>query len=419
MLILAVVQCNLAAVQFRVLHSFPTNSYPQCTLVFGDDHALYGTTQMGGDYGYGSIFRVSTNGNFTNLFSFARTNGAFPYSGLLKANDGCFYGTAQNYGPYDYGTVFRVTTNGALTTLFSFSAGNGAYPKGRLIQGKDGRIYGTTFRGGSLDYGTVFQITTNGGLTTLASLTGTNGAYPLGGLIEAQDGAFYGTAWRGGIFDGSLGYGTLYRVTTAGEFTPFYFFQGYGYAYPLGELLQTPDGLLYGAAGGFYRATTNGDFASLGYNVLDPLSARSGLMRGLDGALYGMDYFSIVRITTNSVVMHLWPFYNYWNGQDPRAGVVQDGYHTFYGTTAQGGWPGGGIVFRLDLDTVFYPLTRATNGWNVMFLGLAGDTYRVLRAASAGGPWNSAAEVTTDDYGLGRWVDTSGQEKAFYLLSYP
>src|SRR6266446_4063490 len=119
-----------------------------------------------------------------------------------------------------------------------------------------------------------------------------------------------------------------------------------------------------------------------GYNVLDPLSARSGLMRGLDGALYGMDYFSIVRITTNSVVMHLWPFYNYWNGQDPRAGVVQDGYHTFYGTTAQGGWPGGGIVFRLDLDTVFYPLTRATNGWNVMFLGLAGDTYRVLRAAS-------------------------------------
>ena len=49
MLILAAVQCNLAAVQFRVLHSFPTNSYPQCTLVFGDDHALYGTTQMGGD----------------------------------------------------------------------------------------------------------------------------------------------------------------------------------------------------------------------------------------------------------------------------------------------------------------------------------------------------------------------------------
>src|SRR5215471_7994137 len=48
MLFLAAAQRNLPAVQFQVLHSFPTNSYPQCTLVFGDDHALYGTTQMGG-----------------------------------------------------------------------------------------------------------------------------------------------------------------------------------------------------------------------------------------------------------------------------------------------------------------------------------------------------------------------------------
>ena len=58
---------------------------------------------------------------------------------------------------------------------------------------------------------------------------------------------------------------------------------------------QTPDGLLYGAAGGFYRVTTNGDFASLGYNVLDPLSACLLVMVTLVGALifiYSIGYMA-------------------------------------------------------------------------------------------------------------------------------
>src|SRR6266478_2550301 len=102
--------------ELHILHGFPTNSYPQSTLVFGDDGALYGTTQMGGDLGYGSIFRITTTGEFTNLFSFGSTNGAYPYSGLLKADGGNFYGTAQNGGAKGFGTVFRIGTNGALAT---------------------------------------------------------------------------------------------------------------------------------------------------------------------------------------------------------------------------------------------------------------------------------------------------------------
>src|SRR5438445_10180522 len=55
-------------------------------------NTLYGTTTGGGTYGYGTVFRVNTNGTaFTNLHSFAAANnlastnaeGAWPFSGLV------------------------------------------------------------------------------------------------------------------------------------------------------------------------------------------------------------------------------------------------------------------------------------------------------------------------------------------------
>jgi hypothetical protein len=40
-----------------------------------------------------AIFRTSTNGDFTHLFSFSGTNGSHPDAGLLQAKNGAFYGT--------------------------------------------------------------------------------------------------------------------------------------------------------------------------------------------------------------------------------------------------------------------------------------------------------------------------------------
>jgi uncharacterized repeat protein (TIGR03803 family) len=53
-------------------------------------------------------------------------------------------------GTNGYGTVFKISTNGALTTLYSFTGGNdGAYPDAGLVQGSDGYFYGTTDGGGT------------------------------------------------------------------------------------------------------------------------------------------------------------------------------------------------------------------------------------------------------------------------------
>jgi len=64
--------------------------------------------------------------------------------------DGSFYGATYQGGSSGYGTVFRVTTNGAISTLVSFANTNGAYPKSGLVVGGDGNYYGTTYFGGNL-----------------------------------------------------------------------------------------------------------------------------------------------------------------------------------------------------------------------------------------------------------------------------
>src|SRR5215510_2880293 len=60
--------------------------------------------------------------------------------------------------------------------LFSFTYNGPAYPHGSLIQGSDGNFYGTTAFAGNSHEGTVFRITTAGEWTMLASFNDTNGA---------------------------------------------------------------------------------------------------------------------------------------------------------------------------------------------------------------------------------------------------
>src|SRR6266853_1233536 len=187
---------------------------------------MYGTTYGGGtNGGYGSVFKISTNGAFTSLYSFGSVldngfplDGANPAAALVQGSDGYFYGTTENGGvtnynfydgTYGYGTVFKISTNGALTSLYSFTGTNdGANPVAALVQDNDGNFYGTTCYGGNTNlnygsgYGTVFKITKNGGLTNLysfGSVLDTNGyalddgAHPRAGLAQGRDGNFYGT----------------------------------------------------------------------------------------------------------------------------------------------------------------------------------------------------------------------------------
>lgn len=260
------------------LHAFsgPDGAHPLAgPLIQAEDGFLYGTTVAGGSNDIGSIFRISTNGSFESIYSFNNAGGFVPDGGLVEGSDGNFYGTAQAGGPDVLGTVFKITPSGVYTDLFAFHGSDGAVPYGGLVQGVDGSFYGTTMQGGpsygdtnsinGQGFGTIFTITTNGVLTTLFSFAETNGSYPYGPLIQATDGRLYGTTLCGGPYTnnifgvtGDVGFGTLFCITTNGEFTTLHSFDGTNGASPFATPLQATDGSFYATTelGGAYDLGT-------------------------------------------------------------------------------------------------------------------------------------------------------------------
>jgi uncharacterized repeat protein (TIGR03803 family) len=78
-------------------------------MIFGPDGNLYGTT-TGGLFtgGFGTVFRITTNGVFTSLALFQGTNGSDPEGSLAFGTDGNLYGTTSAGGTGGGGTIFRI-----------------------------------------------------------------------------------------------------------------------------------------------------------------------------------------------------------------------------------------------------------------------------------------------------------------------
>jgi uncharacterized repeat protein (TIGR03803 family) len=273
---------------------------PAAGLALGTNGNFYGTTEQGGtNGGYGTVFEITPAGALTTLFSFNNTNGAYPEAGLVLGADTNFYGTTSLGGTNGltnggYGTVFRISHAGGFSNLFSFASNNGAYPYASLALGTNGNFYGTTTMGGTNGgYGTVFEITPAGALTTLLSFNNTNGANPYAGLKLGADGNFYGTASAGGASN----YGAIFVLTPAGASAGVTSFNGSNGASPYGSLIQCADGSFYGTTK-FGGATNDGvvfkwspggvpvSLISFNYftNGAYPLA---GLAQGTDGDFYG------------------------------------------------------------------------------------------------------------------------------------
>jgi uncharacterized repeat protein (TIGR03803 family) len=257
-------------------------AYPYAGLTLASNGNFYGTTYLGGSNQLGTIFGMTTNGVLTSLVSFANTNGGNPHAGLTVGNDGELYGMTTSGGTNGgYGTVFKVTTNGQLTSLVGFANTNGAYPQSVLICGNDNNLYGTTYFGGSNSLGTVFRMTTNGVLTSLVSFAGNNGANPVAGLVLGSDGNFYGTTYAGG----SSNLGTVFRMTTNGGLTSLTSFLGTNGANPYAGLTPNDDGDFYGAAA---SSANNGNGAVLKFVVVPALSGAMLPNRSFQGSVYGL-----------------------------------------------------------------------------------------------------------------------------------
>jgi uncharacterized repeat protein (TIGR03803 family) len=270
---------------FTPLFSFSgTNgSSPRSALVQGTDGSLYGTTTSGGaNADNGTVFRITPGGVFTLLFSLPSNgrSGVGPTGRLIQASDGNFYGTTFAGGlNADNVTVFRITSAGTFTSLFSFSGANGSGPTGGLVRGNDGSFYGTTqFGGTNGDNGTVFKITANGVLTSLYSFRGPDGNYPVAGLVLGSDGNFYGTTSGDRTFGGTNTFGTVFRITPGGVLGTLSIFNSTNGASPVAALSRGNDGNFYGTTfeGGPGGGTV---FRMVEPPVVGPITALSGVVR--------------------------------------------------------------------------------------------------------------------------------------------
>ncbi|MGC4028946.1 MAG: hypothetical protein QM696_08750 [Steroidobacteraceae bacterium] len=356
------------------LHSFASGSegaQSYARLVQASDGNLYGTTYLGGDDGAGTVFRVSLSGDFATLHAFGKgkRDPKLPYTGLVQAGDGNLYGTTLRGGAADRGTVFRISLSGTVDIIHEFADSEGESPEGTLVVGPDGNLYGTTMTGGENERGTIYRITLGGDLTTLysfpagpSSLDGgvainDVGANPRAGLMLGSDGNFYGTAYQGG----TSGYGTVFRMTPAGNVVAFHHFSGSRTdgAFPLAGVTQDAAGNLYGTTekGGILNRGTVWQVSPAGQFTL------------LHGFIGGVE-----------------------DGSTPYAGVTVVG-DAVYGVTYTDSVYGTGAVFQLD---------RGTGG--VLPVRIAASPSTVMVGDSATLTWDTtgAASCTAS----GSWADT-------------
>lgn len=237
-------------------------AFPYGDLVGDTAGNLYGTTQQGGPFNYGTVFKVDTNGNETVLHSFAGApDGSNPSAGLVRDSAGNLYGTTFAGGVANVGAVFKVDANGNETVLYSFKGSpDGENPTAGLLRDSAGNLYGTTIFGGitSLQdsWGTVFKLSTEGNETVLYRFENyPDGARPDGGLVRDKAGNLYGTTTIGGSYgDANYSSGTVFKLDKSGKETVLHSFAGYPAdgGDPLATLLLDSRGNLYGTtyAGG-------------------------------------------------------------------------------------------------------------------------------------------------------------------------
>jgi uncharacterized repeat protein (TIGR03803 family) len=172
-------------------------------LIQATDGNFYGTAYQGGASNCGTIFKVTPSGTLLWYYSFpCLSGGSNPIGPLVQAKDGNFYGTTQLGGSFNVGTVFKLSQGGVVSILYNFQSffnggADGSNPFAGLVQATDGKLYGSTLAGGTQNLGILFQITTTGTYKLLYSfLTGNEG--PLAAPLQHTNGLLYGTDEQGG-----------------------------------------------------------------------------------------------------------------------------------------------------------------------------------------------------------------------------
>jgi uncharacterized repeat protein (TIGR03803 family) len=223
-------------------------------LAIGPDGTLFGTTEAGGWGYFGTTFEIcDCKGREVQLHQFGfGTDGGQPIGGVVLDSAGNLYGSTSLGGAYGFGTVFKETKSGDTWTesvIYNFKGGDdGLNPPAGVTLDATGNLYGTTSFGGAHNLGVVYKLSpssTGWIQTVLHTFKGrSDGQYPVGGVVFDEAGNLYGTTFDGGVNGG----GVVYELSPSDKgwkFTVLYSFAGiYGGPY---NKLTLANGSIYGS----------------------------------------------------------------------------------------------------------------------------------------------------------------------------
>lgn len=231
---------------------------------------MYGTTYGCGTSKYGTVFKLTPQGEEIVLHEFrgGSSDGAIPaYGHLIMDKADNLYGVTEQggggdckvYGYTGCGVLYKLTKKGKLTVLHSFAGGtsDGCLPVGTVATDSAGNFYGTTYQCGSNQLGTVWEVSKIGLETILHDFSGSpaDGTSPAAGVVLDSNGNLYGNTALGGAY----GYGTVWELGAGGTLTILHSFDQTDGAEPFGEVLRTANGELFGIT----AAETDSDWGTV------------------------------------------------------------------------------------------------------------------------------------------------------------
>jgi len=338
-LTLSAAAVSLASAQTEtVLYNFC--SQPNCAdgqspfggVIMDKKGNIYGTTYDGGASGLGVVFKLTPAGEESVLYNFCSqsgcSDGSQPYAGLIMDKKGNLYGTTVNGGTANNGTVFMLAPSGEETVLYRFCSqsgcSDGSTPYGGLIMDSEGNLYGTTVYGGTNGNGTVFKVSSSGEETVLYRFQGSpgDGSQPFSTLVMDKKGNLYGTTIGGGTTGtgGVNGWGTVFKVASTGEESVLYNFLGE----PSGDAGNPWAGMVMDKKGNLYGTTI-------------------GAGEYMNGTVF--------ELTSKGEETVLHSFTGGDDGIFPYAGLVMGKKDSLYGVTSTGNGNNWGAAFELAPGT--------------------------------------------------------------------
>ena len=296
----------------------------------------------------------------SSLAQFNGANGAHPYAGVVEHSTGNLWGTASGGGAHNDGVIWEIPYGTITFNVYaSFDGANGSGPIGGVTQDSSGNLWGTTLYGGADNGGVVWEIPS--GTSTIkafASFDGANGWLPAAGVMIDSNGNLWGTTETGG----AGGYGVVWEVpkgSTAMKVVVS--FDGANGAYPVAGVTEDSNGNLWGT-------TTQGGASD-------------------DGVVW--------EIPKGSSTLKVVAGFNGSNGDNPAAGVMEDSNGNFWGTAANGGAGGYGVVWEIAKGSTTLKVVASFNGANGIspYAGVTEDSHGNLWGTTFDGGSNGLGVV--------------------------